>query len=638
MNTRIVQGDPDPHGQGAPGDGPAEPPPPAHNVAARMARWSAHHRKTAIFGWLVIVLAVFMLGQSIGTQQISDVDQFSGESHRAEQALDRAGMRPSSEVVFLRSRALTVRDPAFRQAVRDVTTRLATVAYVKNVTSPLGGNGDVSPDGHAALVDFEIAGDSLEAKDRVDPTLAATAAVQADHPSFEIEQFGDASADKAIDESIGDDLAKAGELSLPITLVILVVTFGTLVAAGVPLLMGITAVIGALGLVAITSHALPIDSNLSAVILLIGLAVGVDYSLFYLRREREERAAGHDERSALAGAAATSGRAVLISGMTVIVAMAGMFISGDNTFISFAEGTIIVVAIAMFASLTLLPALLSWLGDRIEKGRVPLIGRRQPAGQSRFWSAVTARVMRHPALALVLGGGLLVALAIPALGMKTVNSGVDDLPQDLPVIVTYNKVKAVFPKEGVTTTVVVEADDVHSGAVADGIARLQAQIRASDAFLPGTAVLYSDDGTVAEIDVPTVGDGSDTASVNALDEVRDEIVPATFGGIEGASVNVTGDAASSVDFNDQLSSRLPLIFAFVFGLAFLLLLVTFRSIVIPLKAIVLNLLSVGAAYGVLVLIFQDGRGESLLDFSSNGGVTNWLPLFLFVVLFRRSTV
>ena len=229
---------------------------------------------------------------------------------------------------------------------------------------------------------------------------------------------------------------------------ILVVTFGTLVAAGVPLLMGITAVIAALGLVAITSHALPIDSNLSAVILLIGLAVGVDYSLFYLRREREERAAGRDERSALAAAAATSGRAVLISGMTVIVAMAGMFISGDKTFISFAEGTIIVVAIAMFASLTLLPALLSWLGDRIEKGRIPLLGRRRPAGQSRFWSALTARVMRHPAVALVLAGGLLVALAIPALGMKTVNSGVDDLPQDLPVIVDVQQGQGGLPEGG----------------------------------------------------------------------------------------------------------------------------------------------------------------------------------------------
>ncbi|MDW5598044.1 MMPL family transporter [Conexibacter stalactiti] len=608
-----------------------------HNLAARMAHWSAHHRKLAIFGWLALVLIVFVAGNAIGSKQISDVDQFSGESHRAEQALDRADMRPTREVVFLRNRALTVRAPEFRRAIAEVSARLATVPHVENVRSPLTGGGTVSPDGHAALVDFQIAGDSIEAADRVDPTLAATAAVQANHPDFEIEQFGAASAEKAINETINDDLAKAGELSLPITLIILVLTFGTLVAAGIPLLMGITAVIGALGVVAITSHLLPIDSNLSAVILLIGLAVGVDYSLFYLRREREERAAGREPEPALAAAAATSGRAVLISGMTVIAAMAGMFLSGDNTFMSFAEGTIIVVAIAMFASLTLLPALLSWLGDRVEKGRVPLLGRRRrAAGQSRFWSALVGRVMHRPGLSLVLAGGLLVLLAIPALGMKTVNSGVDDLPQDLPVIVTYDKVRAVFPVEGVVATVVVEADDVRSPAVTGAIARLAAAVDRSDAFLPGTQVTYSADGTVAQIDVPTVGNGTDTASVGALDEIRDEIVPATVGTVQGTSVNVTGDAASSVDFNNQLNGRLPLIFAFVFALAFLLMLVTFRSLVIPLTAIVLNLLSVGAAYGILVLIFQDGNLESLIGFSSNGGVTNWLPLFLFVVLFGLS--
>ena len=221
-----------------------------------------------------------------------------------------------------------------------------------------------------------------------------------------MEQFGGASANKAVNETITEDLKKAGELSIPITLIILTITFGSLVAAGMPLLMGITAVIAALGLVAIPSEILPVDDNLPAVILLIGLAVGVDYSLFYLRREREERAAGRSEEAALETAAATSGRAVLISGLTVIVAMAGMFISGDKAFISFADGTILVVAIAMFASLTVLPAMLGWLGDRVEKGRVPFLGRRRgPAGQSRFWSAVTGRVMRRPGLSFVLAGG-----------------------------------------------------------------------------------------------------------------------------------------------------------------------------------------------------------------------------------------
>jgi uncharacterized membrane protein YdfJ with MMPL/SSD domain len=323
--------------------------------------------------------------------------------------------------------------------------------------------------------------------------------------------------------------------------------------------------------------------------------------------------------------------------VTVIVAMAGMFISGDKSFISFAWGTILVVAIAVFASLTILPAMLSWLGDRVEKGRVPLLGRgRRPAGESRFWTALTARVMRRPGLSILLAGGFLVALAIPALQMNIVTSGVDEFPQDEPVIQTYNKVKKVFPTEGVTATVVVQGDDVRSGPVAAGIASLRADVNGSDAFKPGTEVTYSEDGTVAQIDIPTPGNGNDAPSVNAVNELRDDIIPATVGGVEGTTVNVTGDAAGSEDFANKLNSRLPLIFAFVFGLAFLLLLVTFRSIVIPIKAIVLNLLSVGAAYGVLVLVFQKGNLESLLGFTSNGGVTNWLPLFLFVVLFGLS--
>ena len=608
-----------------------------HNLAGRMAVWSSRHRKKAIWGWLAFVLVVFAAGNATGTTNISDVDQFSGESHRAEVALDRSGLRPVKESVFIQSDKLTVKDAAFQAAVGDVTDRISKVPHVENVKSPLAGDSAVSGDGHAALVDFEIAGDSTLAADRVDPTIAAVAAAQAAHPALDIEQLGDASANKAINEVIGEDLAKAGELSLPLTLIILTITFGTLVAAGVPLLIGITAVLAALGLVALASEFLPVDANLPAVILLIGLAVGVDYSLFYLRREREERAAGRSERSALVNAAATSGRAVLISGVTVIVAMAGMFISGDKSFISFAEGAIVVVAIAVFASLTVLPAMLSWLGDRVEKGRIPLLGRsRRPAGQSRFWAALTSRVMRRPGLSILLAGGLLVALAIPALQMKIVTSGVEQLPQDIPIIVTYDKVRAVFPTEGVVATVVVEADDVRSGATAAGINDLRTEVDQSNAFKPGTEVIYSKDGTVAQINVPTPGSGNDDASVHALNVLRDQIIPATVGQVPGTSVNVTGDAASSEDFASQLTSRLPLIFAFVFGLAFLLMLVTFRSIVIPIKAIILNLLSVGAAYGLLVLVFQNGHGESLLGFTSIGGVANWLPLFLFVVLFGLS--
>jgi RND superfamily putative drug exporter len=603
-----------------------------------MARWSSRHRKKAFWGWLAFVIAAFAIGNALGSTQISDVDTFNGESHDAEAALDRVGLRPQSEVVFVQSDKLTIKDPQFKAAVQDVTRSLPKVPYVQNVKSPLRGESAVSKDGHAALVDFDVAGDSTEAKDRIDPVLAAVAAAQKRHPDLAVEQMGSASANKAINQTIGDDLKSAGMLSLPITLILLIITFGTLVAAGVPLWIGLSSVIAALGLVNLPSGIIPVDSNLPAVILLIGLAVGVDYSLFYLKREREERAAGRSEGAALEAAAATSGRAVLISGATVMVAMAGMVISGDKTFISFAEGTILVVAVAVFASLTVLPAMLSWLGDRVEKGRVPLLSRgRRGVGESRFWSSLTGRVMRRPGLALVLAGGLLIALSIPALSLKSVTSDIDELPGDLPVIQTYNKVKQIFPAEGVTATVVMEVDDVQAGAPTTAIAALTDRVdRFPGLFKPGTELIESKDRTVAQINIPTIGSGTDQASVDALNKLRDDIVPATAGRVDGATVNVTGDAAASEDFNSNLKSRLPLIFAFVFGLAFLLMLVTFRSIVIPIKAILLNLLSVGAAYGVLVLVFQNGNGESLIGFTSNGGVTNWLPLFLFVVLFGLS--
>jgi uncharacterized membrane protein YdfJ with MMPL/SSD domain len=612
--------------------------PSSHNLAARMARWSSRHRKKAFFGWLAFVILAFAIGQSVGSNLISDVDNFNGESHDAEVALENAGLRPQSEVVFIQSDRFTIKDPQFRAAVQDVTSHLPKVPYVQNVKSPLKGESAVSANGHAALVDFDVAGDSTEARERIDPVLAAVAAAQKRHPDLAVEQIGDASSNKAVNETITDDLASAGMLSIPITLILLLITFRSLVAASVPLLIGLSSVIAALGLVNVASQIVPVDSNLPAVILLIGLAVGVDYSLFYLKREREERAAGRGETAALEASAATSGRAVLISGATVIVAMAGMFISGDKTFISFAMGTIIVVAVAVFASLTVLPAMLSWLGDRVEKGRVPLLSRgRRGVGEPRFWAGLTGAVMRRPGISLVVTGALLVALAVPALGMKSVTSAVDQLPDDLPVIVTYNKVKAVFPQEGVTATVVMKVDDVKAGGPTTGIAALvDAVDRNPKYFKPGTELIESKDGTVAQINIPTIGSGNDQASFDALAKLRDDIVPATVGKVEGATVNVSGEAAASEDFRTNLDSRLPLIFAFVFGLAFLLMLVTFRSIVIPIKAILLNLLSVGAAYGVLVLVFQNGNGESLLGFTSNGGVTNWLPLFLFVVLFGLS--
>jgi uncharacterized membrane protein YdfJ with MMPL/SSD domain len=618
------------------GESRADPQPPRRNIAARAAHWSANNRKRAIWGWLGFVVIAVMVGNAVAQDKLHGADQFTGEAGRAEQALQDAGMRPNDESVVMQSTDLTADDPEFQAAVRQGVADLKATEYVTDVASPYAEGGSISSDRHTVLIDFVIAGDDLEGVDRLDPSLATVDGIAADNPDYTVEQFGTVSTQQELNDIFASDLGKAELLSLPLTLLILVITFGSLVAAGVPLLLAISAVAAAMGLIAIPSQIWPVDNNLSSVILLIGLAVGVDYSLFYIRREREERAGGHSPRGALEVAAATSGRAVLISGMTVIAAMAGMFLSGDKTFISFAEGTILVVAIAMFASVTVLPALLAWLGDRIDKGRIPFLARRRTSGESRVWGPIVSRVMRRPWLSLILAAGALIALAIPALRLNLATSGPDDLPQDLELIQTYNLVRDAFPVEGVTADVVVAGDGVRSGEIGTGINRLVRKAEASSGVIEGTTIEYNLDGSLAKVSIPTEGSGNDAVSQDALTTIREDVIPAAFAGTEGVTVDVSGDAAQSVDFRDQLVSRLPLIFAFVFALAFLLLLVTFRSIVIPIKAIILNLLSIGAAYGILVLIFQDGNGESVLDFTSNGGVTSWLPLFLFVILFGLS--
>jgi uncharacterized membrane protein YdfJ with MMPL/SSD domain len=399
-------------------------------------------------------------------------------------------------------------------------------------------------------------------------------------------------------------------------------------------------VMGTIGLLGPVSQIIALDEAISSVVLLVGLAVGVDYCMFYLRREMEERDAGRDAEAALEAAAATSGRAVLISGVTVMVAMAGMFLAGSAVFTSFGVGTILVVAVAVLGSITVLPAMLSWLGEKgwTEKGRVPYLSmlRHRNHGESRVWGAILDRVLKRPAISAALATILLLALALPALGIHTVNPGVAGLPRSLPIMQTYDRIQDKFPGGPLPASVVVQADDVNAPAVQAGIAALKQKAADTKGFGQPVTVTTNPKHTLAMVDIPLAGDGTDTKSEAALASLRDEVVPQTVGRVSGTEVNVTGLTAGSKDFNDVMRSRLPVVFAFVLGLAFILLLVTFRSIVIPIKAIVLNLLSVGAAYGILKLVFQDGHGESLLGFHSIGGITSWLPLFLFVILFGLS--
>ena len=615
------------------------------NLAARAGLWSASHRKQAIFGWLAFVILAVAIGGSVGQQKLAQEDMGNGDSKVADQAIADAGFPDAlDEQVLVQGKgSIKIGDRAFTAAVQDVERRLRAVPHVEKVKSPLVDEnmGQLARDGRSAVVTFEIGdNDDDVALDRVEAALDATAAAQRAHPALRIEQFGDASAGKALQEAFDKDFQRAEYLSLPITLLILIIAFGALVAAGVPLLLGLTAVAATIGLLGPISQLVALDDAVASVVLLVGLAVGVDYSMFYLRRYMEERDSGRAGDAALAAAAATSGRAVLISGITVVIAMAGMFFAGSAIFVSFAIGTILVVAVAVVGSLTVLPAVLSKLCSKgwIEKGRVPFIAARRHAnhGESRVWGAILDRVLRRPVLSLVVSAGLLIALAIPGLGIHTINTGIQGVPRDLPVMQTYDRIQAAFPGGPQPAIIAVRADDVTAPAVRQAIERMRRQALRTGQLSEPVSVDVNPSKTLAAVHIAMQGGGTDDKSYAALATLRDEVIPKTIGAVDGVDVHVGGLTAGSKDFNDTMNSRLPIVFGFVLGLAFLLLLVTFRSIVVPLKAIVLNLISVAAAYGVLKLVFQDGHGESLLGFESLGGITSWLPLFLFVILFGLS--
>jgi uncharacterized membrane protein YdfJ with MMPL/SSD domain len=380
---------------------------------------------------------------------------------------------------------------------------------------------------------------------------------------------------------------------------------------------------------------LPVDESIGEVILLIGLAVGIDYSLFYLRREREERAAGRSEHAALEAAAATSGRAVLISGITVLIAMAGMFLSGDKTFMSFSIGTMMVVAVAMIGSLTVLPALLGRLGDKVEKGRIPFVSRlKSKDGDSRFWNTILDAVLRRPVVSAVAAGAVLVALTIPAFSLNTTTTSVDDI--SIEEIQPLKDLEDAFPGGNAPAEVAIQADDVRAEPVRNAIAELEQQAVATGQMKQPVEVEVSRDSTVARVFIPLAGRGTDSESQAALATLREDVLPATVGTLDGVEYAVGGVTAEDKDWEAKMTTTAPLVFGFVLVFAFLILLASFRSIVVALKAILLNLLSVGAAYGLLVLLFQRGWGESFLGFESNGGIAPWLPMFLFVILFGLS--
>jgi uncharacterized membrane protein YdfJ with MMPL/SSD domain len=596
---------------------------------ATIGRWSTRHPWRAIAGWLAFVAIAVAAMVATGTQSLQN--GAVGESARGYDMLDANNVWPAPrEVAYLHSATMRATDPAFRAAIADVAKRLSIPGI--ELTTPRDDPRLISKDRHSALLVATLTNISAE-----EVRARALAAAPA-HPGVTIEETGDITASDARDKSINDDLHRAEILSVPVTFFVLIFAFGAIVAAIVPVVLALTAVAAAFGLLGPISQAIPIDDSVRTVLVLIGMAVGVDYALFYIIRSREERRRGRPPHEALDRTIRTSGRTVIVSGTTVIVAMAAMFLVGTKVFNSLAAATITVVACAVVGSVTVLPGLLELLGPKIDRGRIPFLPHlRTDRAHSRFWSATIDRVLRRPVLSVVLAAGLLVGLAIPALWLKVSTPADNTLsPQNIPALRALDDVRRDFPAAAEPAKLVATVPDGRQAELLRQGRRLQALALQTGIAHGPVVATRNEDGTAASLFLPLTGAGNNSASRHAIEVLRHDLIPRTIGTIRGAETAVTGDVAEDVDFTHQLRHGLPYVIVFVLLLAFVLLLVAFRSIVVPLKAIVLNLLSVGAAYGVLVLVFQHHWAQGLLGFTSNGSIISWLPLFLFVVLFGLS--
>jgi RND superfamily putative drug exporter len=611
------------------------------NLTERVAGWSARHRKTAVLGWLFLVAVIFVLSQALGTKSLPTYD--AGQSGQAERVLHQdapAQNNAYSEAVLIQARAHSAtfaNDPAMRQAASQVAAALTTLpSYATAIRTPLdaGGRSLVSSDGHSALVTFDVPGNVASVDQAATADQRAVAAAAAKHPDLVIAESGDASITQSINSSL--NFSKAEATSVPITLILLVAVFGALVAAGLPVLLAVTALTAALGVITIASRWVPINGSTFEVVVIIGMAVGVDYSLFYLRREREERARGRSQAEALRIASRTSGAAIAVSGLTVMITMSGLFLIGGGPFPGMALGTIVVVGIAVAGSLTVLPALLAWLGPRADAGRIPFLGRgRAAARPSRMWAALARRVVARPAIWGGIAALALLALAVPALGMRLGEPAVD-APRTAPVVQTMSAIERAFPQAPAPAEVVVTGSDVTGPRVLAAVGALRARASASGAIREPITVTEIGGGRALVVDVTLAGNGANAASVQALQTLRGQLLPATLGRVPGVSYAVTGDAAGIYDDVHQVNASMPLILILVAVLAFVVLLAAFRSLAIPVVSIALNLLSVGAAYGLITLIFQDGRLQGPLGYTSFGGIIYWVPLLMFVFIFGIS--
>ncbi|ADD41383.1 MMPL family transporter [Stackebrandtia nassauensis] len=602
--------------------------------ATGVARWSIRHPWWAMGLWLAFVVAASVGGGMFQVQQAEPKEIAVGESREAIELLEQADFEePPAEIVLITADSAWDDEDA-AQAAKEVTERLDDLDEVKEVLPAIG-----STETDALLLPITLSGDSDVADEKLDALRAEVDAVAKDYPQLRLETAGEFSLTADIMDMVNEDLGVAGMVSIPLTLGILLLAFGAFMAAGVPLLLALTAVGSATGLWAVASQVIPDNGSAQHLILLIGLAVGVDYSLFYLKREREERQNGASHVDAVAIASATSGRAVLVSGFAVLVSMAGLYLAGDAIFNALATASVLVVAVAVLGSITVLPAVLTKLGRAVDRPRVPLLWRLSNSGGSpKVWPRLLRPALRFPKTTLLLTLVAMAALAWPAMDLELKNSSLDDFPDDTVVAKTYDRVVDAFPEQGNSHQIVVRADADDAGAVRDALTELAADVRDDDLFSAENVVppSTSDDDTVTKMNLAIPYSDSDPEAKESLDLLRDKLVPDALADVSGAKAVVGGAVAQSYDYVDHQWDKMPLVIGFVMLLTMVMMAVAFRSVVVAVVAALLNTLSALAAFGLLVLVFQKTWATELLDFKSSGAIISWIPLFLFVILFGLS--
>jgi uncharacterized membrane protein YdfJ with MMPL/SSD domain len=622
----------------------------------RVALWSARHRWPVFGLWFVLTIGIFVVSLGMGgIRAVAATGGLAGsdtEAARGLQAMNSgtsASSAPAGETltVVITSTTAKATDPAFKSTVGTIIERLgaasATIAGVADpalskVIDPYAAPataGLLAPDGAGVIVDARILGSSTERETRAKAIAATISTAQADFPAFAIHAVSNTLTNDQIGSVVNADLDGSLRISLPATFIILVLAFGAVVAAFVPLFLAISALLAAFGLLGIYSELFsPVSPYATQLVVLIGLAVAVDYSLFMVTRFRSERRAGRAKLAAIETASATAGRAVFFSGLAVMISLAGLFLLPDEIFHSMALGTIAVIMAAIAGSLTFVPATLAILGDGVSRLGVPFLSRSRGEGRG-FWASLAQRVMSRPWISAIGASILLLALASPVLHMQLGESDLTTFPESVDGVQAVEALQAHWP-QGTLLTLEVVVTNAQDGATKAAIAGLAPKLAAIPGLSGSAQVGASPDGSAASVSVEMSGSMNNPANWQIVRDVRGQVVPALFGSLPASHVYVTGDAAESLDNTKIYTDGMLRVFLFVLTLSFLLLMVVFHSIVIPTKAILLNLLSTGAAYGAVVLVFQDGWFGSLLGVRPTDAIQNWIPIFIFTVLFGLS--